>query len=155
MVRRPVNGYAPIEKETYTKLSIDAPKIVVRVIRCTELPLFRKIKTSIIAVFTVEAQQRSALAYGLHTDEKPSHSRPMIKYLNSRECPRCSSTIRIMLLKFNPKISTINGICRRCDYSIKWQIIEGSVSTARDWSLRKLRKPALQNSQSIKLEVLR
>jgi len=93
--------------------------------------------------------KRSTLAYGLHTDEKLSYSRPMIKYLNSRECPRCSSTVRIMLLKFNPKISTINGICRRCDYSIKWQIIEGSVSTARDWSLRKLRKPALQSSQSI------
>ena len=149
MVKQHVNGFRisrQVNCETYTKLSIDAPKIVVRVIRCTELPLFRKIKTSIIAVFTVEAQKRSALAYGLQTDEKPSHSRPMIKYLNSRECPRCSSTVRIMLLKFNPKISTINGICRQCDYSIKWQIIEGSVSTARNWSLRKLRKPALQSN---------
>lgn len=79
----------------------------------------------------------------------------MIKYLNNRECPHCGSIVRIMLLKFNPKISTINGICRRCDYSIKWQIIEGNISLARNLSLRTNISPAAAKQAVNKLEVLR
>jgi hypothetical protein len=79
----------------------------------------------------------------------------MIKYLNSRECPDCGSTVRIMLLKYNPKISTINGICRACDYSIKWQIIEGNVSTAGNLNLRNDIDAGYAKQPGDKLEVLR
>lgn len=79
----------------------------------------------------------------------------MIKYLNNRECPHCAATVRIMLLKFNPKISTINGICRRCDYSIKWQIIEGNLSAARNLNLRTNILTRYAKQAVNKLEVLR
>jgi hypothetical protein len=53
-----------------------------------------------------------------------------IKYLNDRECPECRSRLIVMLLRFSSKISTINGICGKCDYAMKWLIIRGKTAGA-------------------------
>jgi hypothetical protein len=35
-----------------------------------------------------------------------------------------------MLLRFSAIISTVNGICGSCDYTIKWQIIRCRIAQA-------------------------
>ena len=60
----------------------------------------------------------------------------MIKYLNSRKCPKCRSSIIIMLLRYSAKIRTITGICDRCDYAMKWQLIHGNGSMGGNLTLR-------------------
>ena len=74
----------------------------------------------------------------------------MIRYLNSRECPNCNSTVTIMLLRYGSKLGAINGVCGGCDYSIKWLIIQGNVSTATNLNLpNPISAPrALKNGQS-------
>jgi hypothetical protein len=33
-----------------------------------------------------------------------------------------------MHLRYGSQLSTINGVCGNCDYSIKWLILQGNVS---------------------------
>jgi hypothetical protein len=49
----------------------------------------------------------------------------MIKYLKSRQCPRCRSIVTLMMLRFVPGLTTINGVCGGCQYSIRWQSLSG------------------------------
>ena len=60
----------------------------------------------------------------------------MIKYLNNRKCPKCRSSVIIMLLRYSAKIRTITGICDHCDYAMKWQLINGNSSTGANQNLR-------------------
>jgi hypothetical protein len=60
----------------------------------------------------------------------------MIKYLNNRECPKCRSSVTVMLVRFSSQVSTINGICGSCDHSLKWLIIRGNATTAKQANLR-------------------
>ena len=70
----------------------------------------------------------TVLAHGLHQRESKL---PMIKYLNSRDCPNCHSTVTIMRLRYSSQLSTINGVCGNCDYSIKWLILDGNNAKPR------------------------
>lgn len=40
-----------------------------------------------------------------------------------------------MLLRYSSKMSAINGICRSCDYSMKWLVLQGSPSTSKSLSV--------------------
>jgi hypothetical protein len=50
----------------------------------------------------------------------------MLKYLDSRACPKCHSSVTVMLLRFGLNMSTINGVCGSCDYAMKWLIVRGN-----------------------------
>ena len=64
-----------------------------------------------------------------------ARTRVMMKYLSSRSCPKCRSSVIVMLLRFSSQISTINGICGHCDYSMKWLIIRSKADTAKATNL--------------------
>jgi len=74
----------------------------------------------------------------------------MIKYLNNRECPKCRSSVIVMLLRFSSQISTVNGICGSCDHSMKWLIIRGNATAAKKVNLRNetIAPPNFENGQA-------
>jgi hypothetical protein len=75
----------------------------------------------------------------------------MIKYLNSRKCPKCRSSVIIMLLRYSEKIRTITGICDRCDYAMKWQLIYGNGSMGANLNVRNSQTnaaPGLKDGQA-------
>ena len=79
----------------------------------------------------------------------------MIKYLNNRECPKCRSSVIVMLLKITSQISTINGICDNCDHSIKWLVIRGNAPAVNNDSRSETAAPDnLAEPAGSKLEVL-
>jgi hypothetical protein len=71
----------------------------------------------------------------------------MLKYLNSRECPKCRFNLILMLLRFNPRISTIHGVCGHCHHSMKWQLIQGNVFTTRSTRGNKPSRALRNNSR--------
>ena len=56
-----------------------------------------------------------------------------------------------MLLRFSSQISTVNGICGRCDHSIKWFIIRNISTANKDVSLRNetMAQPNFKNGRAI------
>jgi hypothetical protein len=50
-----------------------------------------------------------------------------------------------MLLRFNPRVSTIHGVCGHCHHTMKWQLIRGNVFTTRSLRDNKASR-ALRNS---------
>jgi len=76
----------------------------------------------------------------------------MIKYLKNRECPKCRSSVIVMLVRFSSQMSTINGICGSCDHSIKWLIIRGTATTAKQVNLHNkiIEPPHFENGQAAK-----
>ena len=80
----------------------------------------------------------------------------MIKYLNSRDCPHCRSAVTIMHLRYSSQLSTINGVCGQCNYSIKWLIIEGNAPRRATINPNpRLAAQALENDSDNQREVLR
>ena len=73
-----------------------------------------------------------------------------IKYLRGRQCPKCRCRMILMLLKYSSKMSTINGVCRRCEYSMKWLMFQGNEPMTANLNLGNLTvaPPDLQNDQA-------
>lgn len=74
----------------------------------------------------------------------------MIKYLNNRKCPKCRSSVIVMLLRLSSQISTLNGICGSCDHSIKWFIIRGNATADQNINIRNetTAAPNFENGQA-------
>jgi hypothetical protein len=82
--------------------------------------------------------------------ELPSKMR--VKYLKSRQCPKCHAKVVTMLLRYSSTMSAINGICRKCDHSMKWLMLRGNASAATNFRRSSVAVGAseLKNDQAAK-----
>jgi hypothetical protein len=80
----------------------------------------------------------------------------MIKYLNSRICPSCRSSVTTMLLRYSSKLSAISGVCSGCDYSMKWLILGGNLSMPGNMAHThpEIARRSLKTGSDKKVEVL-
>jgi hypothetical protein len=72
------------------------------------------------------------LAYPLLKEERTGKRRQKMRvtYLKSRQCPHCGAKVVVMLLRYSATMSSISGICRRCDHGMKWLMLEGKAAVA-------------------------
>ena len=115
-----------------------------------------KIKGRNIPVITqVVAVSRNGIWVAV-TAGNLSHALPMIKYLNSRNCPSCRSTVTTMMVRYNSRLTAVNGVCSRCDYSMKWLVLGGNLSKPASLNLtnRSIAKRSVNSGPTKNLEVL-
>lgn len=67
-----------------------------------------------------------------------------VKYLKHRQCPKCRAKVVVMLLRYSSMLSAMSGICRKCDHSMKWLVLQGKASAAANFKLRSVAVGTLQ-----------
>ena len=63
----------------------------------------------------------------------------------------------LMLLRYDSTMSAISGVCHGCDYSMKWLILQGNISTTVNSNIANptIAPADFRNDQAAKLEVVR
>ena len=86
------------------------------------------IKSKNIAVITpLVALSKNGIGVALSAGNPITRCR-MIKYLSTRNCPSCRSTVTTMMVRYSSRLSAVNAVCSRCDYSMKWLVLPGNLS---------------------------
>lgn len=94
------------------------------------------------------------LAYALLIEDEPRKqpSKMTVTYLKARHCPKCRAKVVMMLLRYTATMSSISGICRRCDHSLKWLLLRGkAAAAATSDAARGVAGPILEKNHAVKL----
>jgi hypothetical protein len=74
-----------------------------------------------------------------------------VTYLKHRQCPKCRARIVMMLLRYTATMSSISGICRKCDHSLKWLLLSGkAAAAATSHAARAFAGPILETNHAVK-----
>jgi hypothetical protein len=75
-----------------------------------------------------------------------------VTYLKRRHCPKCRAKVVVMLLRYTATLSSISGICRKCDHSLKWLLLSGkAAASATSPAARAVAAPTFEKIHAVKL----